>query len=133
MGIGAVARHYYKLLKDGKELQKNQETQVIRDDIRADIAALREELKQDITQRHEENKKQDQDIAAIKQGTLALWKKVYFDDCRRLLETGHIITYDEFNHISSEHDIYNQLGGNHEGDEMFANITHKYRTGLHNE
>lgn len=69
---------------------------------------------------------------AVKEGTLALWRKTYFADARRLLESDHVITDEEYVKISNEHKTYNKLGGNHEGDEYFKSITIKYRAGLKN-
>lgn len=69
---------------------------------------------------------------AVREGTLALWRKTYFADARRLLEPDHVITHDEYAKISKEHDTYNKLGGNHEGDEYFKSITIKYQAGLKN-
>lgn len=36
---------------------------------------------------------------------------------KELLKPNHIITYDEFADYSKQHNLYNKLGGNHEGDE----------------
>lgn len=75
----------------------------------------------------EENNKNTE---AVKSGTLALWRKTYFHDARELLQSDHVITDDEYIKISVEHNVYNQLGGNHEGDEYFKSITIKYNAGL---
>ena len=69
---------------------------------------------------------------AVREGTLALWRKTYFADARHLLEPDHVITHEEYAKISKEHDTYNKLGGNHEGDEYFKSITIRYRAGLKN-
>lgn len=51
-------------------------------------------------------------------------------ECRKLLERGHIITQEEFNTITLEHDAYNNLGGNHEGDMLFEMVREKHRDQL---
>jgi len=55
-------------------------------------------------------------MAAIKAGILALWKKVVLEQGKMLLKDDHIITTDEYLSFSQDHDVYNKLGGNHEGD-----------------
>lgn len=79
-----------------------------------------------------EIEKNNKDTEAVKSGTLALWRKTYFNDARLLLQPDHIITDKEYVKISVEHNVYNQLGGNHEGDEYFNSITVKYNAGLKN-
>lgn len=51
-------------------------------------------------------------------------------ECRKLLAKDHIITQEEFNTITLEHDAYNNLGGNHEGDMLFEMICEKHRDQL---
>lgn len=89
-------------------------------------------LQSDIARIQTTNNEQNDKIDAIKGGTLALWRKTYFHDARKLLEPDHIITQEEFMKISVEHKIYNDLGGNHEGDEYFKSIQQKYNSGLKN-
>lgn len=51
-------------------------------------------------------------------------------ECRKLLKKEHIITQEEFNTITLEHDAYNNLGGNHEGDMLFEMVREKHRDQL---
>lgn len=130
--LGFVARYFYKQYKLGKTLQKEKDEQELENKTLAAIEELRNEFQADIQKRQEENKKQDADIAAMLQGVLALWKKIFLEDGRKLLVQGHVITYDEYMAYTQEHLIYNTLGGNHEGDQQFALVTEKYQSGLNN-
>ena len=174
--MGALAKHYYSLIKAGrasnKEKAKKEEQEPIferieksnqelresiqesNDNFQANLQACHTALKEEMLahnieqdrkmeQSHEEIlqrienltgeiEKNNKDTAAVKSGTLALWRKTYFNDARKLLEPDHVITDKEYVKISVEHNVYNQLGGNHEGDEYFNSITIKYNSGLKN-
>ena len=59
-------------------------------------------------------------------GLLYILRRSYFEDCEALLNPEHHITFEEFRSISEDHDLYNQLGGNHQGDILFEAIEDKY-------
>ena len=80
----------------------------------------------------EHDKMQDIEADKRKQGILALYKKDFLNQGKELLDQNHIITYEEYADYSAQHKLYNDLGGNHEGDEQFALVTTKYKTGLNN-
>ena len=81
-------------------------------DIRADIRGLREEF------------------GSVKSGMLTVQGRAFKDECHRLLEPDHIISLTEYENILSEHATYNALGGNHEGDALFAMVETKYKHNL---
>ena len=166
IGIGALAKHYYNLVKLGRATNKEKEKQPIFEEIkklREDMKENNQTFKEDLEQCHcalkSEIKKQNEEqekkmeeshkgiseqlghltteieknnktTDAVRLGTLALWRKTYFHDARLLLEPDHVITHEEFVKISVEHDTYNRLGGNHEGDQYFESIKKKYESGL---
>lgn len=176
LGLGALAKHYYSLIKTGRATNKEKAKQKDQEPIYTEIKKLNDELKNDIEQSNlafqqnlqachaalkeemlAQNSYQDQKMTdsheqiinqinklsaelaqnnayteAVREGTLALWRKTYFADARLLLEPDHVITHEEYAKISKEHDTYNKLGGNHEGDEYFKSITIKYQAGLKN-
>lgn len=70
------------------------------------------------------------EIDVIKNGMLSLEGRSFKDDCRKLLQEEHRITLAEFEAISAEHDVYNSLGGNHEGDGLFSMVVAKYQNTL---
>ena len=57
--------------------------------------------------------------------------RAFRNECRRLLEEGHVITLNEYEAILAEHVTYNNLGGNHEGDGLFSMVQVKYQNQLH--
>lgn len=80
----------------------------------------------------EHDKRQDIEAEKRKKGILALYKKQFLNMGKELLAPGHIITYEEYAEYSASHQLYNDLGGNHEGDQQFKLVTTKYESGLNN-
>ncbi len=79
----------------------------------------------------EEDKKIHHEIDIIKDGMLSVEGRAFRNECRRLLEEGHVITLNEYEAILAEHVTYNNLGGNHEGDGLFSMVQVKYQNQLH--
>lgn len=69
-------------------------------------------------------------LDTITAGLLSVQRVSFEADCKRLLELDHIITVDEYQQISNDHDIYNSLGGNHNGDQLFALVDQKMKAHL---
>lgn len=81
-------------------------------DIRSDIRGLRDEF------------------GSVKSGMLTIQGRAFKDECHRLLDDEHVITLIEYENILAEHITYQQLGGNHEGDSLFAMVEAKYKHNL---
>lgn len=79
----------------------------------------------------EEDHKIHKEIDIIKDGMLSVEGRAFRNECRRLLEEGHVITLNEYEAILAEHVTYNNLGGNHEGDGLFSMVQVKYQNQLH--
>ena len=78
----------------------------------------------------EEDRKIHKEIDVIKNGMLSLEGRSFKQDCRKLLREDHRITLSEYEAITLEHKIYNDLGGNHEGDGLFSMVVAKYQNNL---
>ena len=79
----------------------------------------------------EEDQRIHHEIDIIKDGMLSVEGRAFRNECRRLLEEGHVITLNEYEAILAEHVTYNNLGGNHEGDGLFSMVKVKYQNQLH--
>ena len=79
----------------------------------------------------DEDKRIHHEIDIIKDGMLSVEGRAFRNECRRLLEEGHVITLNEYEAILAEHVTYNNLGGNHEGDGLFSMVQVKYQNQLH--
>lgn len=70
------------------------------------------------------------EFGSVKSGMLTVQGRAFKDECHRLLDDDHIITLIEYENILAEHITYKQLGGNHEGDSLFAMVEAKYKHNL---
>ncbi len=71
-----------------------------------------------------------EDFSDLKEGVLSIQQKGFKTMCSKLLQQSDPITYDQYDSLVNEHRIYNNLGGNHDGDELFRLVTIKYQNGL---
>lgn len=62
----------------------------------------------------------------LQSGVLRVAGRWFIEDCQELLEPNHIITQEEFEDIMDYHTTYNDLGGNHKGDEYFGLVVEKF-------
>ena len=70
------------------------------------------------------------EFGSVRSGMLTIQGRAFKDECHRLLEDSHVITLIEYENILAEHVTYKQLGGNHEGDSLFAMVEAKYKHNL---
>ena len=75
----------------------------------------------------EEDRKIHHEIDIIKDGMLSVEGRAFRNECRRLLQDNHTISLNEYLNIVNEHKVYNNLGGNHEGDMLFDAVRAKYK------
>lgn len=73
----------------------------------------------------------EKSIEPLKEGVLSLHRRKFLDDCRYFLENeDEEITLEDFKRVQREHKVYNDLGGNHEGDEHWELFKAKYEAQL---
>lgn len=88
------------------------------------------ENKSDIADYHNDFQKRCSEMntqfAILQSGVLRVAGRWFIDDCQELLEPEHIITQEEFEDIMDYHTTYNNLGGNHKGDQYFALVSEKF-------
>lgn len=71
-------------------------------------------------------------INELRIGILSIQGRQFKDYCRMLLQECHEITLSEYEECESEHAAYNNLGGNHLGDQLFELVKLKYQSNLTN-
>lgn len=97
--------------------------------LQADIKIMQQEIQ---TNKNDENlieKKIDtlkDNLNTLKGGILSLQRKEFKEECRRLLNQKEAITYEQYTILQREHTVYNLLGGNHEGDQLFKLASMRY-------
>ena len=127
-----------------QEAKKNKEHEALINEIKAITGEKDNALLKMIYENKEKDKEgslairqeiQDmrQDMLAIKDGLLAIQGREFKSHCSDLLSNFYRITTEDFAAITKEHQVYNGLGGNHEGDALFDAVRTKYETGLKND
>lgn len=97
--------------------------------LQTDMKIMQQEIQ---TNKNDENlieKKIDtleDNLNTLKDGILSLQRKEFKEECRRLLNQKESITYEQYTILQREHTVYNSLGGNHEGDQLFKLASMKY-------
>ena len=64
-------------------------------------------------------------LTSLKRGLLSVQGRQFKADCKRLLAESHVITFDEYQQITEDHQAYHDLGGNHNGDALFELVRKK--------
>lgn len=141
--LGAACKYVYSLYKKVKESKQSEQNARIENlihtvdennesrikNLNSDFQNSLKDLKEWV---EKSDAAQNKEMAIIKDGVLAVQKETYMSHGQELLNEQHHITTEEYLTVTKEHDIYNRLGGNHEGDLMFDAITVKYHKGLEN-
>lgn len=130
--LSYLARYFYKLYRKEQEAQKKE----LLDSIKEELKNYNEEqlIQQRLVLSSEDDKLQE----AIKQvessnskllsAVLEVQGKQFKNDCRQLLESKAGITYEQFDHLHAEFEIYKSLGGNGTGETLFDLVSSKYES-----
>lgn len=144
MGLTGLCKYFYGLYKKEKSHQKTKEQQDFFDSIKTTISEEHKNTIQVIEAEkgvsivgdkilQEQIDVMKTDVATLKDGILSIQGRDFKQDCRFLLRPEHEITLDEYEQIQCDHEVYNSLGGNHKGDELFELVTTKFESGLTNK
>ena len=124
MGITFVIKSHLKWTS-----QKKKEEQV--NMIKEIVKEVKEELIEENNKIRKETEEADfcmeeeigllnQQFDVLKRGILSIQKRDFTRMCLELLDPKHELTLEEYRQCSDEHEVYNRLGGNHDGDRLFA-------------
>lgn len=126
LGSGVIyfGKKYISLIE--KERKKEQEAfhQMMKEEIASGYIKSQED---DIVLQKEIESLQKQ-MLILKNGVLSLQGRDFKNECRELLTEGREITLEEYEQICTEHEVYNKLGGNHKGDELFKLVRDKFKS-----
>ena len=86
-------------------------------------------IKKEIRAEFERSNKRETELAeqikVLKAGLLSIQGRTFKSNCRRLLDPNHDITLEEYEEITKDHEAYNSLGGNHNGDQLYVLVRKK--------
>lgn len=109
--IGLISLFFRRYLKLEKQNQKNE-----REEYKNMILAEVDKKNQAYQTETDSIQK---DLQHLKKGVLSFQGKMFKDHCHEFLEKDQFCL-EEFEELDKEHNAYNGLGGNHEGDILFS-------------
>lgn len=98
-------------------------------ELQADMKIMQQEIQINKNDENLIEKKIDtleDNLNTLKGGILSLQRREFKEECRKLLNQKEAITYEQYTMLQNEHTIYNSLGGNHEGDQLFKLASMRY-------
>ncbi len=123
-------KHYRTLWKESQENQKNKFWDEVKVELKADNKALLQEKEALLTledkKLEEAVKKVTESNESLLKAVLGVQRKQFITDCRLLLEKKNEITFEEFEDLQGEYEIYKSLGGNGPGHNLFELVKDKY-------
>lgn len=130
VGITFIVKNYIHMCL--AQFQREQETlkQDIIDTVKEELQAQREQLDTTDVELHQAINDIKNNMNSVVKGVLNVQRKPFMDECRRLLESDHEITIEEYELVCEDHQAYNALGGNHDGDTLFNLVKVKYEAQL---
>ena len=106
-----------RLLKSYKQERAEEKKEFLKE--------IQKEIKSEFTGRDQKDIEFQNEIKALKNGLLSIQGRAFKASCKKLLEEGHEITLEEYEEITKDHDAYNSLGGNHNGDQLYRLVRQK--------
>ena len=131
---GIIAKKCYNLYKKEKVHSEEDKAEAFKDVIHTEVfdeiqkSRILSDDRYNKTTEHINGLEGELDI--LREGILSLQGRNFKEDCNKLLAEDHIIAQKEWETIDIEHNVYNTLGGNHEGDRLYKDVEMKYRNSL---
>lgn len=108
----------------------NKLSKLEQDNIKRQKTDFRKEIVDSFTEADSDIKKDIQALTlkmeALGKGILSMQGDKFKRQCEKLLDEDHTITVKEYEQCINDHDAYNGLGGNHEGDLLFDSVVKKF-------
>ena len=125
--MGFICKKFWKLYKQEKQKDMQQEVNALL----AKYEERDKELQDEIEKTHQDSLAHDEEIfqmfkdltdyiETLKEGVLSIQGSHFRKRCYELLQDDRVITLEEFTQLEKDHHVYNSLGGNHRGDELFG-------------
>ena len=95
------------------------------DEKEAFLDGIKAEIRAEFERSNKKENELQEEIKILKAGLLSIQGRTFKSNCRRLLDQNHEITLEEYEEITKDHDAYNSLGGNHNGDQLYLLVRKK--------
>lgn len=89
------------------------------------LLEIQKEIKAEFERSNKKEIELQNEIKILKAGLLSIQGRTFKNNCKRLLEENHEITLEEYEEITKDHEAYNSLGGNHNGDQLYKLVRQK--------
>ena len=120
--IIALGGYFFKKYMKMKEEEQNSERAKFYENLKKDMFSRYDAIEKESRDGDQELQKQ---LDALRKGILSMQKKEFIAECQALLAEDHEITLEEYQQCIEDHDAYNGLKGNHNGDSLFALVVQK--------
>lgn len=95
------------------------------DEKEAFLEGIKGEIRAEFERSNKKETELAEEIKVLKAGLLSIQGRTFKGNCRRLLDPDHDISLEEYEEITKDHDAYNSLGGNHNGDQLYQLVRKK--------
>lgn len=95
------------------------------DEKEAFLEGIKGEIRAEFERSNKKETELAEEIKVLKAGLLSIQGRTFKNNCRRLLDPDHDISLEEYEEITKDHDAYNSLGGNHNGDQLYQLVRKK--------
>lgn len=89
------------------------------------LKEIQKEIQAEFVRSDKKETELQNEIKILKNGLLSIQGRTFKSNCKRLLEEDHEISLEEYEEITKDHDAYNSLGGNHNGDQLYQLVRQK--------
>lgn len=125
--VGAGFKYISRLVKRDWNDRMQEQLDTLYDKIDNNLEERDIQLRKEDDRINQRLDKVDNSLNILKDGLLTLHRRRFIDDCRKLIEQKEEITMEDYRRLEREHRTYNSLGGNHEGDQLYAIFLQKYQ------
>ena len=95
------------------------------DEKEAFLEGIKDKIRAEFERSNKKETELAEEIKVLKAGLLSIQGRTFKSNCRRLLDPDHDISLEEYEEITKDHDAYNSLGGNHNGDQLYQLVRKK--------
>lgn len=89
------------------------------------LKEIQKEIQAEFVRSDKKETELQNEIKILKNGLLSIQGRTFKANCKKLLEEDHEISLEEYEEITKDHDAYNSLGGNHNGDQLYQLVRQK--------
>lgn len=130
IGITTFFKSVWKMYLTQLKNNQKELCDTISQEIKNSFEASHKETMETYEQSKKDDEKLQEQIDVLKKGVLSIQGKQFREECERLLEEGYSISLEEFQDLDTDHQVYNNLGGNHKGDSLFDLVKKKAENNL---